>query len=488
MTKDEMRRAQARARVRKRRKRRSRGVTKKGLVAVLVLCFVTSLLLNQTAAAGENDAATITLQPEDVVITQGEPVPEFKAAAACDGDVKETLNEETGLTIGDLVEELNQGKGYTLSSKGDGAEEGKFEIQAELASEITESLLSEWLGKVQFQVKAGTLEVRNPYGEWKGSKFRRWDGTYVANDFITYHGSTYYFDVDGKRASGWQEVNGSKYFFSKKGVMQTGWMKDGKEKYYFADNGIMSVGWQTIEEAKYYFDKDGKMLTGEQKIGTKECVFAADGKLESMEGGVDPEQPMIALTFDDGPGPRTEELLKVLKKHDARATFFMLGTSAGNYPDAIRMMQETGCELGNHSYNHPQFTQLDAAGIQKQMNDTNGMISQATGQRATVMRPPYGAINDTVKANVGLPMILWSIDTLDWKTRDAQMTVDNVLNTAGDGDIVLMHDIHTESIDAAIQMIPKLIAKGYQLVTVSELAEARGITMENGGVYASFWK
>lgn len=486
MKQSQMHQAQVKARLRKRRRRNS--IPRKNVIWIMALCFITALLLNHTAAAGDSEAEIITLQAEDVTITQGETVPKLTAKAKCSGDMTKKLNTETGFTIKDLVEELNQGKGFTMTSTGDGTKEGKFEIKAALSSEITTPLLSEWFGKVNIEVKSGTLKVKNPYGKWDGKKFKHWDGTYAANDFITYYGKTYYFDVDGKMVTGWKKIDGNKYYFNKKGVMQTGWMEKDGAKYCFAENGIMHVGWQTIDDAKYYFDKKGKMLTGKQKIGSRKCVFAKDGKLKSMEGGVDPKLPMIALTFDDGPGARTEEIVKVLKKNHARATFFMTGTSAGIYPEAIKKMQEAECELGNHSYNHPQLSNLDEAGIKKQIGDTNNTISQAVGQPATVIRPPYGAINEAVKMNAGSPLILWSIDTLDWQTRNAKATVDHVLANVKDGDIVLMHDIYSESVDAAIELIPKLIAQGYQLVTVSELAEARGITLENGGVYSSFWK
>ena len=270
--------------------------------------------------------------------------------------------------------------------------------------------------------------------------------------------------------------------------MKTGWMKMKDAVYYFADNGIMSTGWKTIDEDKYYFDKKGKMVTGEKKLGTRECVFAEDGKLKSMKGGVDPERPMIALTFDDGPGPRTGELVDALKKNDARATFFVLGMNAVNYQETIKKMQDAECEIGNHSYNHPQLTTLDEAGIRKQLDDTDHMIASAVGQNATVMRPTYGVINDKVKAHAKMPLIMWSVDTMDWKNREKEMIVNSVLSTAGDGDIILMHDIYGTSIDAAIDLIPKLIEKGFQVVTVSEMAEARGVKMDNGAVYASFWK
>ena len=135
------------------------------------------------------------------------------------------------------------------------------------------------------------------------------------------------------------------------------------------------------------------------------------------------------------------------------------------------------------------MTKLDAAGIQKEIQTTTDAIAKATGgKKPTVMRPPFGAVNETVKQTVGLPIIMWSVDTLDWKTRNTQATIDSVLKNAKDGSVILMHDIHKPSVDAAVQLIPKLIEKGYQLVTVSELAEARGIHLENGVKYSQFYR
>ena len=149
-------------------------------------------------------------------------------------------------------------------------------------------------------------------------------------------------------------------------------------------------------------------------------------------------------------------------------------------------MKEIGCELGNHSYDHPYLANLSADGVKKQIGDTNSKIKKIVGEEATVMRPPYGAISATLRENAGMPLILWNIDTLDWKTRNAKTTVDMVMKNVDDGDIILMHDIHTESVDAAIELIPKLLEKGYQLVTVSELAAYKNVTLENGEKYTDF--
>ena len=163
----------------------------------------------------------------------------------------------------------------------------------------------------------------------------------------------------------------------------------------------------------------------------------------------------------------------------------MLGNNAKNYGDTIKKMKALNCELGNHSTSHPQLTKLSADGIKKEIQTTSDYIKKAAGIGPTVMRPPYGAVNDTVKKNVGLPMIFWSVDTLDWKTKNVESTVNSILN-AKDGDIILLHDIHKTSVDAAIEALPKLIEKGFQIVTVSELAEAKGQKLELGVKYFSF--
>lgn len=201
---------------------------------------------------------------------------------------------------------------------------------------------------------------------------------------------------------------------------------------------------------------------------------------------IDPAAPMVALTFDDGPGKRTGELLDALEEHRAHATFFMLGKSMGAYPNEIKRMKKIGCETASHSYDHPNLSKMDETGIRDQVDRTDQKLSEIIGEGASLIRPPYGAISDTMKASVGMPMILWNIDTLDWKTRNAEATVNTVMESVKDGDIILMHDIHTESVDAAVELIPKLIDAGFQLVTVSEMAAAKGIVLENGKSYTDF--
>lgn len=198
---------------------------------------------------------------------------------------------------------------------------------------------------------------------------------------------------------------------------------------------------------------------------------------------VDPQRPMVALTFDDGPHPRnTPRILETLKTYDGASTFFMVGTNVERYPDVVLQVAENGSEIASHTYNHPNLTRLSADSLNVQLNRVSELVNDLTHQQIQIqtLRPPYGAVNEQVKEASPTPLILWSLDTLDWKTRSAEKTVDLVLSQVEDGDIILMHDIHAESADAAETLIPKLTEMGFQLVTVQELMEAKGLEMLPG--------
>lgn len=213
-----------------------------------------------------------------------------------------------------------------------------------------------------------------------------------------------------------------------------------------------------------------------------------DSQPETAYRPVDPNQPMVALTFDDGPGPGTTRLLEALREHGARATFFMLGTRVSRYEDTVRQMAEIGCEIGNHTTNHLKLTDYAADGVAIEINYTRDVIHGIVGQTPTMVRPPYGAVNEVVQSVAEVPLVFWSVDTLDWELKDVTLIRDYVLNTVKDGDIVLMHDIYDATIQAAIELIPLLQERGYQIVTVSEMAQARGITLETGAKYYNFYK
>lgn len=461
------------------------------LAACLVLaCLVLTGILKFAGVIGVK--TEVTLKADKIEIQQNSQDPVNLTATETSEDEKKAakvwLDKKKGYSVADFINELRAGKNYEISTDAKTDTEGKYKITIKMNSDIQKKLENEWKHKVRLTVEGGTFVVTNPTGTWDGDKFKKYDGTYVMNDFVVSKGKTYYFDADGNKVTGKQTINNATYFFNKDGVMQTGWKKTDDGTYYLGDNGAAVIGWQTIEDDDYYFDNSGIMATGEVQVGLVKCTFSKKGKLKSKgDVNIDASKPMVALTFDDGPGERTGELLAQLEKYNAHATFFMQGKNIPGKEDFVKKMKETGCELGNHSYDHPQLTKLSADKIANQIGTTNDLIQQAAGSTATVMRPPYGAINDTVRSSVGLPMILWSIDTLDWKTRNAQSSIDTVMNDVQDGDVILMHDIHTESIDAALVLIPKLEEAGYQLVTVSEMAKAKGVALQNGEKYVDFW-
>ena len=199
------------------------------------------------------------------------------------------------------------------------------------------------------------------------------------------------------------------------------------------------------------------------------------------------DSPAVALTFDDGPGEYTHAFLDLLAQYHVKATFFMIGTEIEAYADAVKREYDMGMEQGNHSWDHKTLSRLTAPEIAKEITSTNDLIKSITGHNPTVFRPPGGGTNATVQASSqGMPLILWSIDTLDWDTRDKWNTYSVVMNEVGDGDIILMHEIYQSSYEAAAMIIPDLLRRGYQLVTVSELAKLKGVELKAGNLYSNF--
>lgn len=193
---------------------------------------------------------------------------------------------------------------------------------------------------------------------------------------------------------------------------------------------------------------------------------------------IDPSRPMIALTFDDGPRTSvTSRILDSLQANGGKATFFIVGSNVNNNAGVVKRMVEQGCEVANHTHDHKYITKISDGEIVSQLAATNQKIEAACGASPVLMRPPGGYINAhslSVVKSLGMTAIMWSIDTRDWQHRNAQKTIDTVLSQVRDGDIILMHDIYSTSADAAVVLIPELTARGYQLVTVSELAAYRG--------------
>ncbi|MBK9696528.1 MAG: polysaccharide deacetylase family protein [Propionibacteriaceae bacterium] len=188
------------------------------------------------------------------------------------------------------------------------------------------------------------------------------------------------------------------------------------------------------------------------------------------------KQKCLAVTFDDGPMPETEKLLTLLKKQHVHATFFVLGEQAKAHPGVLRRMAADGHVIGNHSFSHPQFWKLSAAGIKSQLSRTSTTIHKAAGTKVTLFRPPYGESNATIRkvaGKLGLSQILWSVDPLDWRYRNATEVAKRIMKLARPGAIVLSHDIYPTTRKAWAIAIPKLRKQGYVFVTVPQLLGSR---------------
>lgn len=294
-------------------------------------------------------------------------------------------------------------------------------------------------------------------------EFRDGQQILVQNDTRTIRGSSYYFGPDGVKSS-----SPGMY------LIATGRL------IYANANG--KVEKEISGELQDYTTADGKITSCRIRENNLMCYYNGDGNIRRQ---LDLNMPMVALTYDDGPSIHTQAILDLLSQYGGMATFFVVGSRVSAYPDALLRACQMGCEIGNHTYSHKILTKTEAAEIQSQVTMANDAVRAVTGISPVTLRPPGGAYNSTVSNAVGMPMILWSIDTLDWKTRNAARTQSAVLDHIKDGDIVLMHDLYQQTAEASAAIIPELINRGYQLVTISELSDCRG-GMAPGAVYRSF--
>lgn len=280
-----------------------------------------------------------------------------------------------------------------------------------------------------------------------------------------------------KATISWKKVTrAEKYYIYRSTQNKTGTFKK------IGETTNLKYADKTASAKKRYFYKVRGVYTRDKKnilgyLSEPDNIYTAS---------INPDKKMVALTFDDGPGPYTKAIVDCLRENNARATFFVLGERIDTYDDELAYTFKHGNEIANHSYSHPNLTSLTSSKIKSEISKTDKKVKNITGASTELLRTPGGATNSTVKDVCGKPIIFWSIDTLDWKHRNASQTINHVMNNVKDGDIILMHDIHSPTRDAALQLIPKLKKAGYQLVTVSELAEYKGYTMKNGTVYSSF--
>ena len=250
-----------------------------------------------------------------------------------------------------------------------------------------------------------------------------------------------------------------------------------------------------IELTMYIYEKDKKIIKTIEKTFYIDLINNTIATIEIPKNDnnydlyyqkkINKEKPLIALTFDDGPNHNTIKILNILEKYHIKATFFILGTNIKGNEETIKKMNELNMEIGNHMYSHKLLTKLKNEEILSEINKVDEQIFNIIKKKPTLIRPSYGTFNKRIKQIIDRPIIIWNIDTLDWKNHNSKLIEKRVMSKISDGDIILMHDIYTATANSLESIIPKLLASNYQFVTVSELFYYKGINLKEGNVYSN---
>ncbi len=242
-------------------------------------------------------------------------------------------------------------------------------------------------------------------------------------------------------------------------------LKDDRILFYF--DKYSSVGMDLCVEIPYEdiseYIKRGYL---ESKVKKEDYLY------DNISGPIDDRVPTVVLTFDDGPSKNTDDVVDILRKYNAVATFFMVGYRLDTVEDdVLKNLLEEGSTINSHSYDHTSFTKLSGSKIQKQVEDTANLIYEKTGYNIRFVRPPYGSYNDKVKQNCEYPLVNWSVDPRDWDTSDPDVVYENVMSVVEDGDVILLHETHDSTIEALPKILEKLNEMGYQTVTMEEMVD-----------------
>ena len=181
------------------------------------------------------------------------------------------------------------------------------------------------------------------------------------------------------------------------------------------------------------------------------------------------EKPKLALTFDDGPSEYTITLSKGLKERGVQATFFLLGENMEGNEEAVKQLAQDNHLLGNHSYHHVQLNKLSQNKACQEIVKTNNLIYEYTGIYPMYVRPPYGEWDTKLDCGIDMIPVFWSVDSLDWKLKNTDQIVKKVLAQVEDGDIILMHDGYSTSVEAAFQIVDNLKKEGFRFVTADKM-------------------
>ena len=243
--------------------------------------------------------------------------------------------------------------------------------------------------------------------------------------------------------------------------------------YFYFNEGFIFKDYCGITEVVVPIKKISLLIKINKK--NKETI----NYTKQVNKNINASKKVVALTFDDGPSKYTKEVIDILNKNNAVGTFFIIGNKVTIYKDTLKEMLKNGNEIGNHSYNHKWLTKLTIENYKDQLNKTQDILYEELGYKPTCMRPTYGSINKKIRNNTDLDIIMWSVDTMDWKYKSVDKIVSRATSNVKDQDIILMHDIKKRTGDALKKIIPILKEQGFEFVTVSELKEIKKIRNNN---------
>ncbi len=267
-----------------------------------------------------------------------------------------------------------------------------------------------------------------------------------------------------------------------KAVIETKKNTENKEEIDYSKINIMFNDKSTT----FYIRENEKLKNLE--IVNNELTEAAKISLNlddnyHKEHTIQKEAKLVAFTFDDGPSKYTLDIANILEEYNASATFFEVGYNIKAHPEITKELSERGFEIANHTTDHSKLTKLTETKYLSKINDNNTLFKELTGKDMPYLRPPYGSYNDKIKANAGVPIVTWSLDTRDWESRNKDKVIEMVINNIKEGDIILFHDLYESTRDAVKELMPLLKEQGYQAVSVGELFKSKGITLEAGTSY-----
>ena len=263
--------------------------------------------------------------------------------------------------------------------------------------------------------------------------------------------------------------------------------KDSVTKYVEVKNNEIIIHYSNVVSEPFYSEKVYLRINNNEVSDLLAYSYSLDETYRNESAyDFDPTKQYIAFTFDDGPSKtNTIDIVNYLNNNKAHATFFELGSFMVNNQDIVRYVKDNGMEVGSHTYSHINLKKKKLDKVQSEIDRTNAVYKEITGEDIKLVRTPYGAINNKIRDTFNYPFIMWSVDTLDWKYKDSNYLYDYVINNVKDGDIVLMHDIHTTTKEAVERILPELYVRGYRVVSVSELSRIKQIELDAHKIYRS---